>query len=538
MPLTIDDLLDDALAENESATRVGAVEDLVPYLSGSQRSRAWAATAAAVGTVRASTVLRDLAPFAGPDELAAALDALRRLPASSSRHHGIAALLPHLTGTDRQSVENELIRAIASDTGGYLDGLVYFARAGFTSDGLARVVGATIEAGRPGEAATLRELLPPDLRRAVMIAGAALTDEHARAAVLNAMAPTLTQQDVADVAPAARAITDPLLRARVLTTLGCVSAPLAEEALATVLEFEGEIDRLLWILPDLAPRLSRMQLDELIDRLAVERSGDSRMWTIGKLTPYLDAEQHERALAAVGVPDMPEMWLYGAAEFLPHLPPELRVPLQNLCVRLMSDRGMRGGTGGMVSHLRVEQIDQLLRQMAGPDGDLSMLYLLVPNLSDEQVGFALEAVLAHPDAGTRVDAAEALAPRLDAAMAARTALALFGAGPERPDGVDSSAFVAACGALAARIDGESRRALIEAGAAAAEKQSGYGGAWGLIELAPAAVDEAHRDALLARAIAVVSAGDRTGHSTIRKHAAELLATGRPAVPPASRLAIL
>jgi hypothetical protein len=59
-----------------------------------------------VGTNRASMVLRELASFAGPDELSAALAALRRLPASSSRHHGIAALLPHLTGIDRQSVED------------------------------------------------------------------------------------------------------------------------------------------------------------------------------------------------------------------------------------------------------------------------------------------------------------------------------------------------------------------------------------------------------------------------------------------------
>ena len=73
--LTINDLLDDALAEPDPGVRMVAVEGLVPYLSGSLRTRAWVAAVAVVQANRTAVVFRELASFVGPDDLRAAASA-------------------------------------------------------------------------------------------------------------------------------------------------------------------------------------------------------------------------------------------------------------------------------------------------------------------------------------------------------------------------------------------------------------------------------------------------------------------------------
>jgi hypothetical protein len=167
----------------------------------------------------------------------------------------------------------------------------------------------TLDAGDPNAVTSLGDLLPVELRHTVLVAGAALADEQGRAAALGALAPVLTAQEVLVVAPAARAITDPMLRAMVLTAFARVSPPLAAEALAAVLEYDGDNERLLSVLPALAERLNRPQLDDLLDYLAAADSALTRMWTIGTLAPYLDARQHQRALTAIGFPEPLELWI-------------------------------------------------------------------------------------------------------------------------------------------------------------------------------------------------------------------------------------
>ncbi|GAA0809660.1 hypothetical protein Sya03_45240 [Spirilliplanes yamanashiensis] len=516
MPVTLDDLLDDALAEPGNR-RIAAAEGLLPYLTASQRSRVWGAATAAAGFHRTAVLFTALAPTAAPHELRPALAALRALPPSSSaRAHGLAALLPHLADSDRPAVEDELIATVATTPD--RSELLHVLAPGLSPGGLARAVRAALDAGDP-VAATRPAQLPADLRRAVLAACAALADEQARAAALGAWAPWLSAAEAEAVAPAARTITAPDRRAALLTGLAGPLPALAAEALDAVLEFRGD-DQWLWFLPDLAARLVPGQLDVLLDRLAAATRATTRMWTIGALAPHLDAAQHRRALAAVGLPDPPDIWLVGAARFLPYLPPDLLADMQDFVVRLMTDSGVGGGVGDLLPHLRPEQLDRVLRLTTAPGGDLAALGELVPHLSAEQVTRTLDAVLARPDPAERAWAVADLAPRLDAAQARRAAAAV-------PDDGDPVAVVAARTALAPRLGGDARRSVVGAGARAAERLPGDAGAVELVELAGVSVDEAQRDELLRRAV-------RGGGAVVRGRIAALLAGcgnrgARPAV---------
>jgi hypothetical protein len=522
-PVTLDSLVDSALAEDTDHVRRHALQSLLPHFGPAQIDRVWAYFGTLTRYGHRTELLHHLAPHLDGARLGEALRLARDMRPGVGRCSALSGLVIRLPIGDRGAILDDVIDG--APPGAEMSSVFGRLAPEFSPEQNIRAALLLLADPDPHAGATsvlsLAAHLPPEGRGPAVAAAARIVDEHSRAALLTRWAPHLSAAEARDLLPDVRAMIEADARALTLAAIAAALPPteqqgVAAEALAALRTCATSAPFVAAAVAPLGAVLVADRRGELLDLLAA-RDAMERMSTISSLVPYLDDEQLDRALRAVGLPDPVWMWLPGAPLFLPYLPAELRREMQDFCVRLVADTGSTEYLEDLLDHLRDDQVADLLRTaLDGSNPDLRSFAALAPRMNADQVGAALTAVTTAPDPDSRAYGLVALAPHLDPDSVSRVCTAALS---EAAPDCRAEAFTA----LAARMTGTPRRALTaEAAQSAAAVRDPYHRGIGLVAVAAVAADADQRQDVLRIVVATMPTLDVTSRMVIRTRIAEVL----------------
>lgn len=545
--ITVDSLLDSALAEERLWDRISAIVDLVPFLDPRQRNRVFELAIGLTDESSCQALIGELLPHLDGQRLATVTEL------AATRPGLLIVLAPRLP---RQQQEELIEGLLAEAEAGHRDaGCFIRLRPLLSTEQLGRIGRLLLADDDPERALqALRPwvpVLPAEVRSAALtLVRAAYPDDWTLARVLeNDWVAHLSPDEARPLLPLAAGL-DRNSRAEVLSALTAVLPEAAPAALDALRHGRGTGRGI----PALAQVLSPADRSELLAVLASPPAEDLlalRRWnlpltlqlgseTLRPLLPLLDESQLAWVLQLCETNPYPHTWLDAAALCLPRLSAPLRPKVQDRIVEQMVELRSIRPLPKFIGPLRDEQYGGISepRQMLPTENLLreEQYQALIPFACTLPMGDAVGLVaLAHKlDRGQR-DAAlgtvdrlhppheqavllRALAPFLDDDQIeiAATLPALAEVDPGNLlDMITALAVSAADAALHARL-------MATATKIAETMSDRYHRGCAMVGLAAACRTEPARQRALHTAVRLFPELDHTERSIIRRQAAQLL----------------